>query len=296
VRARLALGPVLFNWQAEQWRDFYFRIADEADVDAVYVGDVVCSKRKPFLATHLPAVVDRLRGAGKAVIHSSLALVTNERDAAETREMCASGDLAIELNDIGLLRAVAGTPHVIGPLINIYNESTLAYLAGKGAVRACLPPELPLASIARLATNRQIDIEIFAFGRMPLAISARCFHARAHHLHKDGCQFVCGNDPDGLVVETLEGKPFLAVNGMQVLSYTCCNLLGELAALRKAGVNWFRLSPMSADMVAVARVFRDVLDKRTAAAEGIARLAEVLPGVPSSNGFVRSREGRAFVQ
>ncbi|MDE2227857.1 MAG: U32 family peptidase [Alphaproteobacteria bacterium] len=296
VKARLTLGPVLFNWEPERWRDFYFRIADEADVDAVYVGEVVCSKRQPFLAPHHATVVDRLRGAGKTVIHSSLALVTNERDAGAMREMCAGGDLVVELNDIGLLGAVAGTPHVLGPLINIYNESTLAYLAGKGAVRACLPPELSLASIARLATSRKIDIEVFAFGRMPLAISARCFHARAHHLHKDGCEFVCGNDPDGLVVTTLEGKPFLAVNGMQVLSYTCCNLLGELPALRKAGVNWFRLSPMSADMVAVARVFRGVLDERAAAAEAIPRLAELLPGVPSSNGFVQSREGRAFVQ
>ena len=296
MKAHLALGPVLFNWEAERWRDFYFRIADEADVDAVYVGDVVCSKRRPFFAPHLSAVVDRLHGAGKAVIHSSLALITNERDAEEMREMCASGDLAIELNDIGLLGAVAGTPHVLGPLINIYNESTLAYLADKGAVRACLPPELPLASIARLATNPKIDIEIFAFGRMPLAISARCFHARAHHLHKDGCQFVCGNDSDGLVISTLDGKPFLSVNGMQVLSHTCCNLLGELPALRKVGVNWFRLSPISADMVAVARVFHSVLDERAAAADAIARLAELLPGIPSSNGFVQSREGRAFVQ
>jgi len=296
VKAHLALGPVLFNWEAERWRDFYFRIADEADVDAVYVGDVVCSKRRPFFAPHLSVVVGRLHGAGKAVIHSSLALITNERDAEEMREMCASGDFAVELNDIGLLGAVLGTPHVLGPLINIYNESTLAYLADKGAVRACLPPELPLASIARLATNPKIDIEIFTFGRMPLAISARCFHARAHHLHKDGCQFVCGNDPDGLVVSTLDGKPFLSVNGMQVLSHTCCNLLGELPALRKVGVNWFRLSPMSADMVAVARVFRGVLDERAAAAEAIARLAELLPGIPSSNGFVQNREGRAFVQ
>ncbi|HUI94161.1 MAG TPA: U32 family peptidase, partial [Xanthobacteraceae bacterium] len=41
-RARLALtlGPVLFNWPADRWRDFYVRIADEAPVDRVCVGEV----------------------------------------------------------------------------------------------------------------------------------------------------------------------------------------------------------------------------------------------------------------
>ncbi|MET3221923.1 hypothetical protein ABIF35_002710 [Bradyrhizobium japonicum] len=27
---QLSLGPVLYNWAPERWRDFYFRIADEA--------------------------------------------------------------------------------------------------------------------------------------------------------------------------------------------------------------------------------------------------------------------------
>jgi len=31
-QSELTLGPVLFNWQPERWRDFYFRIADEAPV------------------------------------------------------------------------------------------------------------------------------------------------------------------------------------------------------------------------------------------------------------------------
>ena len=31
---KLTLGPILFNWEADAWRDFYFRIADEARVDA----------------------------------------------------------------------------------------------------------------------------------------------------------------------------------------------------------------------------------------------------------------------
>ena len=55
---KLTLGPALFNWSPEKWRDFYFQIADEAPVDVVYVGEVVCSKRSPFfrLMPFLPSL------------------------------------------------------------------------------------------------------------------------------------------------------------------------------------------------------------------------------------------------
>ena len=39
-KSELTLGPLLFNWQPEAWRDFYFRIADEAPVTTVYLGEV----------------------------------------------------------------------------------------------------------------------------------------------------------------------------------------------------------------------------------------------------------------
>ena len=65
---QLALGPVLYNWAPERWRDFYFRVADEAPVDVVSVGEVVCSKRSPFFAPYLPVVIERLRDAGKQVL------------------------------------------------------------------------------------------------------------------------------------------------------------------------------------------------------------------------------------
>ena len=47
-KATLALGPVLYLWQGEKWRDFYFRIADEAPVSYDYLGETVCSKRFRF--------------------------------------------------------------------------------------------------------------------------------------------------------------------------------------------------------------------------------------------------------
>jgi len=294
MTSQLSLGPVFFNWDPETWRDFYFRIADEAPVDTVYVGEVICAKRSPFFAQYMDTVVDRLQTSGKRVVVSTLALIGNEREAAAMRELAANDDLCVEINDIGLMPAVAGRHYHLGPFINIYNEATLAFLAGRGARLACLPPELPAASIARLAAGAPIELEVFAFGRLPLAISARCFHARTHHLHKDGCQFVCGRDPSGLAINTLDGEPFLAINGTQTLSYTCCNLVGDLDQLIKANIRRFRLSPLAIDMIAVARVFRAALDLRLAPSEAVARLAALAGDFVFSNGFFHGEEGRRF--
>ncbi|MCB1784587.1 MAG: U32 family peptidase, partial [Alphaproteobacteria bacterium] len=71
--AQLTMGPILFHWPADKKRDFYFRIADEAPVDTVYIGEVVCSKRAPFFEAHCDEVAERLTKAGKKVVFSSLA-------------------------------------------------------------------------------------------------------------------------------------------------------------------------------------------------------------------------------
>lgn len=296
IRPTLTLGPVLFNWPAERWRDFYRRVADEAPVDDVCLGEAVCSKRLPFFAEYLPEAVERLRGAGKRVILSSLILPTLARERAMIGDMLAVPDVLIEANDVSVLSRLAGRPHTIGPYVNVYNEATATFLAGNGAVKLCLPPELPFASIAALSEKApQVAFEVWAFGRIPLAISARCYHARIHGLAKDSCQFICAEDADGLVVETLDHERFMAVNGVQTLSHSCCNLLGDLGALRSAGICAFRLSPHSADMVAVARLFRDVLDERRDAAAASADLATLVPFAPFSNGFLRGSAGYEFV-
>jgi collagenase-like PrtC family protease len=293
--AKLTLGPLLFNWPAEKRRDFYFRIADEAPVDTVHLGEVVCAKREPFIADLLPVLVERLQRGGKEVAISTLALVMNAREAAALREIVADGALLVEANDMAAVALLAGRPHLLGPTINVYNEGTLAWLAGRGARRVCLPIELSAPAIAALAGSGACEIEVFAFGRAPLAISARCYHARAHGLAKDGCRYVCGDDADGMAAETIEGQPFLAVNGTQTLSHACVNLLREASGLRDAGVRRFRLSPHDIDMVAVARAFRDVLDGQIAADVGWRRLGELAPHLPFANGFLHGIAGASLV-
>lgn len=295
--ATLSLGPVLFNWRPERWRDFYFRIADEAEVDTVYLGEVVCSKRAPLFEPQLAAVVERLSGAGKIVVFSTLAQVALQHDRRLVERVCAADDALVEANDAAALLHLRGRPHHIGPFVNVYNERTAAFLAKGGARNFCLPGEMPATAIRTLcAGTRHLNatIEVQVFGRLPLALSARCYHARAHSRTKDTCLFVCDEDPDGLELDTLDGRPFLAVNGIQTLSYDYLNLVQELAELRAMGVSNFRLSPHDCDMVEVAAIFRAALDGRVTLSETAARLDALKLGAPFSNGFYHGRAGHAW--
>ncbi|MEI7607354.1 MAG: U32 family peptidase, partial [Rhodospirillaceae bacterium] len=147
-KTELTLGPVLFNWAPEVWRDFYFRIADEAPVETVIVGEVVCSKRTPFFAEHIPAVIERLQGAGKQVLLASPILATTEREREAVKELVESaGDFLVEANDMGCVAQLGGKPHWIGPYVNVYNEATLGWMAKRGAKTVSLAGELTESAI-----------------------------------------------------------------------------------------------------------------------------------------------------
>ena len=291
----LTMGPVLFNWPAETWRDFYFRIADEAPVDVVYVGETVCLKRMPFIEPHLADVAERLENAGKEVVFSTLALVMNAQERKALASMAAGDGYAVEVNDISALTHLSGREHVIGPYINVYNEGTLTHLAKSGATRVCLPPELPESAFPALAAKAgelNISLEVFAYGRMPLALSARCYHARSHNLTKDNCQFVCDQDPDGLSLRTMDAEDFLAINGIQTMSHSCQNLIPDMTRLQEKGISHFRLSPHSCDMVKVAELFRNVLDGETGAEDANAALGELSFEAPFCNGYLHGLTGK----
>lgn len=291
MTAKLTLGPLLFHWPAEKQRDFHFRMADEAPVDTVCLGEVVCAKRAPFFEPYLPEVIERLEAAGKEVVLSTLALVANERDMERVRALSCEPNFFVEANDVAAVALLSGRAHAIGPFVNVYNEETLRFLARHGATRVCPPLELPAKSISILARTDAVEMEVQVFGRLALAMSARCFHARSRNLHRDSCQFVCEEDPDGMPVETLDGDPFLAVSGPQILSYTFGNLVRELEALRGMGVRRFRLSPHDIDMVSVTQIFRDVLDGRKDPEAAFQTLGDLVRGVPFSNGFYYGAEG-----
>jgi O2-independent ubiquinone biosynthesis protein UbiV len=291
---RLTLGPVLFNWPAKEWQDFYARIADEAAIDSVVIGETVCAKRLPFFEDLLPDIIERLQRGGKEVVLATLGLIMNDRERQAVADHVSIQTMMVEANDISAVAGLSGRPFCVGPMMNVYNEGTLAFLASHGAARVSLPAELPATSLSALAASSSVDLEVQAFGRIPLAISARCYHARAHNLHMDGCQFVCAEDPDGMTVDTLDGEAFLTVNGVQTMSHSYLNLVAEVESLCAMGIDSLRLSPQHLDMVSVVQVFRDLLDARHNVAEADAKLGQLSGEVPFSNGFFHGREGRVF--
>jgi len=260
---KLAVGPLLYLWERSAALDFYAALCD-APVDIVYLGEVVCSKRRVLQRADWPMVARALEDAGKEVVYSTLALIEAESELATMARIVDGSGGHFEANDMAVVQYAAGRPFVAGPHLNIYNDATLQCMSTLGARRWVAPVELPLATIAALGASRPagLEIEVFAYGRLPLAFSARCFTARAHDRPKDDCGFICGDYPDGVTLYSREDQPFLTLNGIQTQSAAVQNLAGEVDALRAAGVDILRLSPQSRDFPAVIRAFRAALATR----------------------------------
>lgn len=294
MTAQLTLGPLLHHWPREQWRDFYFRIADEAPVDVVYIGEVVCPKRWARQAPYWTRVVDRLERAGKDVVVSTPALVAEPRDIELVRECVATGR-TVEINDVAAFEAVEGQAHVVGPHVNVYNEQALHLMGEQGAIRVALPVELPARSLTALSAARGPELEVQVFGRWPLAISARCYHARAYGLTKATCQYACDRDPDGLRVDTIEGAAFLTVNGVQTQSNAYACLLDEIVDMTAQGIGAFRLQPQCADMVRIAQLYRDVIDGGFAPQAALAELGKLVGRAMLANGYYHGAAGADWI-
>lgn len=292
----LTIGPNQFFWPAETVRGFYRQVAP-SPAARVVLGELVCSKRLPFWEGELPGAIEALHAAGKEVALTTLALVTLKRERRLTADLMDLG-LPVEVNDLTALRHMpVGRPFWVGPLVNVYNEGTLRWLAKRGAVRVCLPPELPLASVATLAragADLGVAVEVWGHGRLPLALSGRCYHARLHDRAKDSCQFVCEEDPDGRDVETLDGQPFLAVNGIQTLSQSTATAAHQVEALREAGVSALRLSPQSRGFAETVALYHQRLAGERGAGELASALRVWVPGGALSDGFLTGPAGASW--
>ncbi len=300
----LSVGPVQYYWSRQTLMDFYADVAD-SPARTVCLGEVVCSRRREMKPDDWIDLALDLQQAGKEVVIGTQALIETEAELRTVRrwvDLAAErGGFMLEANDTAAVRLLAGrAPWVIGLHVNVYNAPALAEYAELGATRWVPPVELSLASIGEInpanAVGKSLQTEVFAFGRMPLALSARCFTARHHHLQKDSCGFRCLDDPDGLVLRTREGQTFLALNGIQTQSGSVHCLLDQRAALQQAGVRRLRLSPTSTDFAQTLRLFDDVMNHGAAADDALVELRGLrLPG-PLSNGYARpQRAGMEWV-
>lgn len=300
----LSVGPVQYYWSRQTLMSFYADVAD-SPARTVCLGEVVCSRRREMKPDDWLDLALDLKQAGKEVVIGTQALLETEAELRTVRrwvdQAAERGDFMLEANDTAAVRLLAGrAPWVIGLHVNVYNAPALAEYAELGATRWVPPVELSLASIGEInpanAVGKSLQTEVFAFGRMPLALSARCFTARHHHLQKDSCGFRCLDDPDGLALRTREGQTFLALNGIQTQSGSVHCLLDQRAMLQQAGVRRLRLSPTSTDFAQTLRLFDEVMNHDAAADDALAELRGLrLPG-PLSNGYARpQRAGMEWV-
>jgi O2-independent ubiquinone biosynthesis protein UbiV len=289
---KLSLGPLQYFWPREQVLSFYAAAADWP-VDIVYLGEVVCPKRRELQTEDWLEIGAMLEDAGKEVVLSTLTLLEAGSELGVLRRLCRNGRFAVEANDMAAVAILAQErrPFVGGPTLNVYNSRTLEVLARQGMRRWVLPIELSRATATDLiaAAPGHCACEVFAWGRLPLAWSARCYTARAEDRPKDHCELACIADPDGRLVRTREGEPFLALNGIQTQSALTQDLGPWLGELRDAGVQVLRLSPQSQGMAEVVARF-DQLRRDTATTATLEALAALAP-VGTCDGYWRGAAG-----
>lgn len=288
---RLALGPLLYYWPRERTLGFYAAVA-AAPVDIVYLGEVVCSRRHELRLSDWLGIAEQLAAAGKQVVLSTQALLESESDLKTLRRIAANGRFLVEANDMGAVSLLAGAPFVASPHLNVFNPRTLAFLATLGATRWVVPLEMSGTTLA--AMQRELpagmEIELFGYGRLPLAFSARCFTARHHNLQKDSCEFRCIEYPDGLDLNTREGQPFLVFNGIQTQSAQVQNLVHEFDALAQTGVDVLRISPQAAHTFEIVALFRQCLEGSIGADQAAQQMQRLMPG-RACNGYWHGRPG-----
>ncbi|WP_322998682.1 U32 family peptidase [Castellaniella sp.] len=314
---KIALGPLQYYWPRVTTLEFYAAVCDWP-VDIVYLGETVCSRRHELRLPDWIEVADMLAQAGKTPILSTQVLLESGNDLNILRKIAENERYGIEANDMGAVRLVqehlfaAGPPQgeqaaagraalgrdfIAGPFLNIYSKPTLEVIAAQGATRWVMPLEMGRSGLTQLQQDRPagLQTEVFAYGRMPLAFSARCFTARNRNFPKDNCQYVCMDHPDGLLLETKESQAFLTINGIQTQSALVHTLIHEIDELRDLGVDVLRLSPQSQHMEQVVAAFRSVLDGRESAVDAHQRLVPLMPAGPC-NGYWHDRPGLDMVR
>lgn len=290
---RLSLGPLRYCWPRAAVLDFYAAVAD-APVDIVYLGEAVCSRRHELRLGDWLEVAAMLADRGIEVVLSTLPLIESEADLRLTRRIVDQDRFRVEANDMGAVRLLetSGAGNwVAGPTLNVFNPHTLELLMAGGARRWVVAPEISGADLAgvRAGLASPIETEVYAYGRLPLAFSARCFTARHFNLQKDACEFRCLSIQDGLVLRTREGEPFLTLNGIQTQSARVYNLLADLPDL--AGqAEILRISPQGTHTLDIIALFRAALESRLTPAKALAASRDFMPAAPC-NGFWHGRPG-----
>ncbi|WP_140919770.1 U32 family peptidase [Limnobaculum xujianqingii] len=260
---KYSLGPLLYYWPKNQTEAFY-HAAMESSADIIYLGEAVCSKRREMKVNDWLDLAKTLAQSGKQVVLSTLALIQAPSELTELKRYIENSEFLIEANDLGAVNMASehGLPYVAGPALNCYNAYTLRSLHKQGMIRWCMPVELSrdwlsnlLNQCEELGIRRQFEVEVFSYGHLPLAYSARCFTARSENRPKDECETCCINYPTGRNVISQENQQVFVLNGIQTQSGYCYNLGNNLKEMDGL-VDIVRLSPQGHDTLNLITQFR----------------------------------------
>ena len=260
---KYALGPVLYYWPKIETEAFY-QAAKESDADIIYMGETVCTKRREMKVPNWIDLAKEIAKSGKQVVLSTLALLEAPSELIDLKQLVNNGDFLIEANDLAAINIAHDNnlPFVAGPAINCYNALTLKLLQKQGMVRWCMPVELSrdwlsnvLKQFDALKIERNFEVEVFSYGYLPLAYSARCFTARSEDKPKDKCETCCIKYPVGREVFSQEQQKVFVLNGIQTQSGYCYNLGNNLKEM-KGLVDIVRISPLGIETLEVVKQFR----------------------------------------
>jgi collagenase-like PrtC family protease len=289
---QLSLGPLQYCWPRARVHAFYESMA-QLPLDVIYLGETVCSRRHELRPNDWLALADDLASSGKQIVLSSQVLLESEPDVKAVRRLAENGRFVVEANEMGAVRLLQNrAPFVAGASLNLFNADSLHLMAQLGATRWVVAPEMSAQELTAIQQQRPagLQTEVLAYGRVPLAYSARCFTARHFKLQKDECEFRCDRFDDGLALRTQDGEAFLVLNGIQTLSHRVQNLVSEITSLRELGVNVLRISPQSQHSARIVALFRAVLDDALSASQAANEMQELMPA-PACNGFWHDRPG-----
>ncbi|WP_067520195.1 U32 family peptidase [Endozoicomonas ascidiicola] len=257
---QITLGPLLFFWPKAEVIAFYEKVAESA-FGRVYLGEVVCSKRRELKLDDWLYIARMLQAKGKEVVLSTLTLIEAESELSQVSKICGNGEFLVEANDMSAVHYLSkvGLPFTTGPSVNLYSAEALKVLHDKGLKRWVMPVELSFDHL-KMITKRlpelgaqKLETEVFGYGYLPLAYSARCFTARAENNSKDNCGFACLKTASGIPLATQEGDALFVMNGIQTLSGQCHDILDQWHGIQSEGVNGVRLSAHFGDIFDVAQ-------------------------------------------
>ena len=290
----IALGPVLFGWPRERLIDFYKEVAEMDSVKRVYIGEVVCARRRGLTIDDMVSIGEGLNAKGKEVVFSTLAVVSNEAEL-DTIRAIGETSFPIEANDVSVFNMVDPRERELyaGPHIKTYNGSAVEFLKGLGVRGVTFPVELSGEAVGEnIAVCNDVEVELFAHGQVPLAFSWRCYTSRAEGIgNKEEC--VHGCEEGGIEITTLDGNhPVFTINGTSVLSAETHTLAGVVEELSNMGVKRLRVSPEAENTGRIVDIFKARIDGQASAKEAMEELGVLSKG-KLVDGWYHGKAGRA---